>query len=146
MNQQVPYFTAPQQFIPPRHRNPPRPQPPIDPIPQDNNRRGNNPDRPRDCVYDRTRPIIEPYLSSTEINALEFELRPALITMIQNNQFAGRPQEDPYMHLKNYIASSGTIRYRNVDHDQVRACLFQFSLHDMGREWFETLSNSQKAN
>ena len=66
--------------------------------------------------------------------------------MIQKNQFAGRPQEDPYMHLKNFIATSGTIRYRNVNPDQVRACLFQFSLRDQAREWFETLSDAQKAN
>ena len=33
------------------------------------------------------------------INANDYELEPALITMVQQNRFAGHPTEDPSEHL-----------------------------------------------
>ena len=45
--------------------------------------------------------IQDKYLTAKQptIDANDFELKPALITMVQQNQFTGHPTENPNEHL-----------------------------------------------
>ena len=52
----------------------------------------------RDIMEDFWRPVIQDEYSAMRqpaIDANNFELKPALITMVQQNQFTGHPNEDP---------------------------------------------------
>ena len=56
----------------------------------------------RDTMKDFWRPVIQDEYSAMRqpaIDANNFELKPALITMVQQNQFTGHPTEDPNEHL-----------------------------------------------
>ena len=56
----------------------------------------------RDTMEDFWRPVIQDEYSvvrQSEIDANNFELKPALIPMVQQNQFTGHPPEDPNEHL-----------------------------------------------
>ena len=55
-----------------------------------------------DTMEDFWRPIIlEEYstIRQPTVDANNFELKPALITMVQQHQFTGHPTEDPNEHL-----------------------------------------------
>ena len=56
----------------------------------------------RDTMEDFWRPVIQDEYSAMRqptIDANNFEFKPALITMVQPNQFTGHPTEDPNEHL-----------------------------------------------
>ena len=48
------------------------------------------------------------------INANDFELKPALIIMVQQNQFAGHPTENPSEHLGRFLRIADSIRMSGV--------------------------------
>ena len=57
-------------------------------------------------MEDFWRPIIlEEYsaVRQSEIEANNFELKPALITMVQQHQFTGHPSEDPIEHMGRFM-------------------------------------------
>jgi len=39
-----------------------------------------------------------------------FEIKPALIYLVQQNQFFGSPTEDPNLHVLNFLRLSGTLK------------------------------------
>jgi len=39
-----------------------------------------------------------------------FEIKPALIYLVQQNQFFGSPIEDPNLHVSNFLRLSGTLK------------------------------------
>ena len=39
-----------------------------------------------------------------------FEIRPALLNLVQQNQFSGSPTEDPNLHISIFLRISGTIK------------------------------------
>ena len=60
----------------------------------------------RDTMEDFWRPVIQDEYSAVRqpaIDANNFELKPALITMVQQNQFTGHPTEDPNEHLGRFL-------------------------------------------
>ena len=60
----------------------------------------------QDTMEDFRRPIIQEEYSTVRQPAIEannFELRPALITMVQQNQFTGHPTEDPNEHMGRFL-------------------------------------------
>ena len=73
------------------------------------------------------------------IDANTFELKPALINMVQQQQFGGSPSEDPNRHLSNFLQLCGTIMMNGVDHNVIKLKLFHFSLRDKVRNWFNNL-------
>ena len=73
------------------------------------------------------------------IDANNFELNPALINMVQQQQFRGSPSEDPNGHLPNFLQLCGTIKMNGVDHNVINLKLFPFSLRDKSRNWFDNL-------
>ena len=73
------------------------------------------------------------------IDANNFELKPRLINMVQQQQFRGRPSEDPNGHFSNFLQLCVTIKMNEVDHIVIKLKLFSFSLRDKARNWFNNL-------
>ena len=61
---------------------------------------------------------------------------PALIYLVQQNQFFGSSTEDPNLHVSNILRFSGTLKANLV---AVRPHLFPFSLRDRASDWFHSL-------
>ncbi|XP_074570572.1 uncharacterized protein LOC141827240 [Curcuma longa] len=73
------------------------------------------------------------------IEANNFEIKPGFISMIQQNQFGGGPNEDPNLHLENFSDNCSTMRIHGVGFDIVRLMLFRFSLRDRAKSWYYSL-------
>ena len=73
------------------------------------------------------------------INANDFELNPALITMVQQHQFAGHPTENPNEHLGRFLMIENSIELSGVKPEVIQLQLFPFSLRDMAATWFNSL-------
>ena len=68
-------------------------------------------------MEDFWRPIIqEEYYAVRQlaIEANNFELKPALITMVQQHQFTGHPSEDPNEHMVRFMRMANTIKLNGV--------------------------------
>ena len=48
------------------------------------------------------------------IEANNFELKPALITILQQNQFTGHPSEDPNEYLGRFMRMANTVKMNGV--------------------------------
>ena len=62
-------------------------------------------------------PIIQEEYSVVRqpaIKANNFELKPALITMVQQNQFTGHPSEDPNEHMGRFMRMANTVKLNGV--------------------------------
>ena len=93
-------------------------------------------------MEDFLRPIIqEEYYAVRQpaIEANNFELKPALITMVQQHQFIGHPSEDPNEHLGRFMRMANTVKLNVVRPDVIKLQLFPFSLRDMATIWFDSL-------
>ena len=57
-----------------------------------------------------------------------FELKTALVNMVQASLFCGKASEDANAHLQNFLEVSNTINPKGTTMDIVRLRLFLFSL------------------
>ena len=73
------------------------------------------------------------------VDANNFKLEPALISMVQKSQFSGTPLEDPNLHLSVFFEMCDTLRLNGVSKDAIRLRLFPFSLRDKVRAWLHSL-------
>ena len=73
------------------------------------------------------------------IDASDFELKPALIIMVQQNQFAGHSTENPNEHLGRFLRIANSINLSGVKPEVLQLRLFPFSLRDMDITWFNSL-------
>ena len=98
-------------------------------------------DPPRVELRDYANPIFNSkrtgLVPPTITNA--FELKPALVNMVSNNQFSGHPSEDPHLHLKTFIELCETFKMNGVTEDAIRLRLFPFSLRDKAKLWLYSL-------
>ena len=62
------------------------------------------------------------------INANNFELKAALISMVQQNQFGGSPLKDPNVHLAKFMEICDTMKMNGVIEDSIHLRLFGYSL------------------
>ena len=88
------------------------------------------------------RPIIqEEYfvVRQPPIEANNFELKSALITMVQQHQFTGHPSKDPNEHLGRFMRMENTVKLNGVRPDVIKLQLFPFSLRDVAATWFDSL-------
>ena len=69
-----------------------------------------------------------------------FELKPALITMVQQHQFNGHPTEDPNEHLGRFIRMANIVKLNGVRPEVIKLHLFPFSLRDIATTWYESLA------
>ena len=53
------------------------------------------------------------------IEANNFELKPALITMVQQNKYIGHPSEYPNEHLGRFFRMANTIKLNGVNLDVI---------------------------
>jgi hypothetical protein len=75
-------------------------------------------------------PTIENIHTGPQVNIGEdeFELKPALITMVQASQFCGKAHEDASAHLQHFLEIYSTFMIKGVTRDAILLCLFPFSL------------------
>jgi len=77
--------------------------------------------------------------NSPAVDANNFELKPALIFIVQQSQFGGTPWEGPNLHLSVFLEECHTLKLNGVSNDAIRLCLFPFSLSDKARAWLHSL-------
>jgi hypothetical protein len=65
-----------------------------------------------------------------------FELKPALINMVQQSPFCGKASKDANAHLQDFLEICSTFTIRGVSQDAVRLRLFPFSLFVKAKQWF----------
>ena len=65
-----------------------------------------------------------------------FELKPALINMVQANQFCGKAHEDASTHLQHFLEIYSTFTIKGVTQDAILLRLFPFSLLGKAKQWF----------
>ena len=74
------------------------------------------------------------------IEANNFELKLALITMAQQHQFTGHPNEDPNEHMGRFMRMANAVKLNGVRLEVIKVQLFLFSLRGVAATWFESLS------
>nr|KYP41424.1 hypothetical protein KK1_037218 [Cajanus cajan] len=96
-------------------------------------------ERPRITLGDHAAATGTTHFSSIAtpaIAATNFEMKPALLNLIQNNQFTGLDHEDPYLHLHTFIELCGTVKIHQVPEEVIRMKLFPFSLLGKAKIFF----------
>ena len=78
-------------------------------------------------------------ITQSAIDANEYELEPALITMVQQNQFAGHSTENSNEHLGRFLRIANSVKLSGVNPEVIQLQLFPFSLRDMAITWFNSL-------
>ena len=73
------------------------------------------------------------------MDANNFELKPALITMVQQHLFTGHPTEDPNEHLGRFLILANTVKLNGVRPEVIKLHIFPFSLRDIAATWYESL-------
>ena len=79
-------------------------------------------------------PVIQDEYSAVRQPAIEannFKLKPALITMVQQHQFTGHPSEDPNEHMRIFMRMENTVKLNEVRPEVIKLQLFPFSLRDV---------------
>jgi len=54
---------------------------------------------------------------------------------MEQNQFGGRPSENPHLHLHNFMVKCDTIKLNEVSADAIRLRLFPLSLKHRASDW-----------
>ena len=92
----------------------------------------------RECLNSNMQQDQNPIVPPT-IAANNFEIKPAMIQMIQSSQFHGLPSEDPIAHMHRFMDYCGTLRMNGVSLEAIRLIQFPFSLIDKVARWFTGL-------
>ncbi|XP_015947382.1 uncharacterized protein LOC107472371 [Arachis duranensis] len=78
-------------------------------------------------------------IATPTVQANNFELKPQLITLVQNNcSYGGGPLEDPNQHLFVFLRICNTVKTNRVHPDVYKLLLFPFSLRDKATQWLES--------
>ena len=77
----------------------------------------------------RTGPIVN-------VEDKGFELKLALINMVQASQFCGKANKDVSAHLQHFLEIYSTFTIKGVTRDTILLCLFPFSLLGKAKQWF----------
>ena len=88
----------------------------------------------RDYVLPQASGITSSIVSPA-VEANNFELSPALISIVEQEQFAGHPSENPNAHLRKFLAKCNTIKINGASSDATRLRLFPFPLRDRASDW-----------
>jgi len=71
-----------------------------------------------------------------------FELKPALITMVQASPFCGKAHKDANAHLQHFMEICSTFSIKGVSQEAIHLRLFPFSLLGKARQWFYSNRNA----
>jgi len=96
----------------------------------------------RRTLHDFATPGVQGITSSIAcpaIDANNFELKLALISIVQHSQFGETPLEDPNLHLSVFLEVCDTLKLNGVSSDTIRLRLFPFSFRDKARAWLHCL-------
>jgi hypothetical protein len=77
-----------------------------------------------------------PTRPTTTVGDGNFELKPALISIVQANPFSSKPNEDANAHLQHFLEVCRTLTIRGVTDDAIRLRLFPFPLLGKAKQWF----------
>ena len=66
----------------------------------------------------------------------DFEIKPALLHLVQQNQFSGSPTKDSNLHISTFSRLSVTYK---VNQEAVRLYIFPFYLKGRANTWFHSL-------
>ena len=81
-----------------------------------------------------------PPIVSATINADNFEFKPVMFQMINNNGlFGGMPSDEPLSHLCSFNQMCDNFKQRGMTSDAFRLRLFPYTLQGKARDWFESL-------
>ena len=73
------------------------------------------------------------------VNTNNFEFKPLLINMVQQNQYQGLVHEGPNIDLAMFQEICDTVKINGVSEDAIRLRLFRFSLRQKARGWLQSL-------
>ena len=106
-------------------------------IPEEEAKRTQRPN----TMEDFWRPVIQEYSAVRQpaIEANKFELKPTLITMVQQHQFTGHPSEDPNENMGRFMWMANTVKLNGVRPEAIKLQLFPFSLRYVTITWFNSL-------
>jgi hypothetical protein len=92
----------------------------------------------RKCINDFLAPSRTNVRTGPEMNIRDgsFELKPALINMVQQSQFCGMASDNANAHLQHFLEICSTFTIRGVTQDMVCLHLFPFSLLGKAKQWF----------
>nr|KYP69075.1 hypothetical protein KK1_022726 [Cajanus cajan] len=68
-------------------------------------------------------------------------MKPAFLTLVSSQQFAGLDHEDPYSHLSNFYELCGTMGIPEGDEEAVYLRLFPLSLIRKAKVWLQSHPN-----
>ncbi|XP_061339753.1 uncharacterized protein LOC133286365 [Gastrolobium bilobum] len=97
---------------------------------------------PQRTLGDYMTPTVIPPIRSVVRPTVEpnnFELKHALVQLVQKEQFAGTSAEDPYLNIENFLLLSDTVKINGVTRDVILLRLFTHSLKDDARRWLQSL-------
>lgn len=78
--------------------------------------------------------IIDPAIAANN-----FELKPALLQIVRQNQFTGLPTENPNQNFKVFIQLADTLKTNNASPGAIHLRLFVFCLRDRASSWLDSL-------
>jgi hypothetical protein len=90
------------------------------------------------CINDFSAPSSVNVRTGPKMNIRDgsFELKPALISMVQQSPLCGKASEDANAHLQHFLEIYSTFTICGVTQDAVRLYLFPFSLLGKAKQWF----------
>ena len=93
-------------------------------------------------MEDFWRPIIQEEFYAVRQPAIEennFELKPALITMVQQHQFTSHSFKDPNEYMGRFMRIANIAKLNGVRLEVIKLQLFPFSLRNVAATWFDSL-------
>ncbi|XP_020209235.1 uncharacterized protein LOC109794168, partial [Cajanus cajan] len=97
--------------------------------------------QPRRLLGEYNHQLGPRHFSSIARPAKGVEMKPALLSLITANQFAGMDHEDPYTHLSTFYELIGTMGIPGEDEEAVYLRLFPFSLTGKAKTWLQAHPN-----
>ena len=84
--------------------------------------------------------VVSPEACATSIvrlavTANNFEIKPAYISLVQQEQFSGAPAEDPAEHVAHFLSILDFFKIQGASDDAIRLRLFPFCLRDRAKSW-----------
>ncbi|XP_052729898.1 uncharacterized protein LOC108327226 [Vigna angularis] len=77
-------------------------------------------------------------IARPRVNVVNMEMKPALIHLVQSNQFNGLSHENPYNHLATFLEICNTVKIHQVPDEAIRLSLFPFSLGGNAKMWLNS--------
>jgi hypothetical protein len=93
------------------------------------------------CIKNLSAPSSADIRTGPEVNIEDgnFELKPALINMVQQSPICSMASEDPNAYLQHFLEICSTFTIRGVTQDAIRLHLFPFSLLGKAKQWFYSI-------